>query len=425
MKIRNILAGIGLLAFIASCTNTHKLVEYDKNSYTRTEITTKTNDEILENNEFKETVFNRTHRKVNKDMKGVWIATAWSIDFPKTRNEFSQKKEIDEIIKNVKNWGFNSIFFQVKPDAGVFFKSNRLPWSSYLTGKEDRTPSYDPLKYFIEEAHRNGLEFHAWINPYRVSLKDNLSGASERNIGVIHPEWLFRYKGQLYLDPSKIGVVEYLYRTIEEIVYNYDVDGIHLDDYFYPYPDKENRVKLSEFDKEAYNKEKYKYSNIGDFRRAKVNELIKNLSVSIHKIKPNISFGVAPFGIWRNISSDYRGSKTYGTESYDKLYADTLTWMQEKWIDYVAPQVYWKISRQEAPYKTLVEWWNQKAKETNTPLYIGEGVYKMDDKKTWNWPDNEVRLHSIIRRVNSNVNGYIIYGYQTLLKNPSLVNDIK
>lgn len=424
MKFKNILTSIGIFTFIVACTNTSKLVEYDSN-LEKTQIISKSNEEILENTEYQKKVFNRSKRTVNMNMKGIWIATAWSIDFPKTKGEYNQKREIDEIIKNVKKWGFNSIFFQVKPDAGVFFKSNRLPWSQYLTGKEDLAPSYDPLKYFIDQAHKNGLEFHAWINPYRVSLKDNLSGVSERNIGAIHPDWVFRYKGQLYLNPSEKGVIEYLYRTVEEVVYNYDVDGVHLDDYFYPYPDEENKVKLSDIDKELYEKEKHKYSSIGDFRRAKVNELIKNLSVSVHKIKPNISFGVAPFGIWRNNSTDKLGSNSSGTESYDKLYADTLTWMQEKWIDYVAPQVYWKTTRKDAPYKNLVEWWDKKAKETNTPLYIGEGIYKMDDKKRWNWPDNEVKAHAIIRKNNSSVNGYIIYGYNTLLNNPNLVNDIE
>lgn len=427
MNLKKILLTIGIGAFLVACSTT-KITEYGTTKDTKPNITyiNKTNNEILGNEELKNDVFNRTRRRVNKDLKGVWVATVFNLDFPKTKGAFSQKREIDEIVNNVKKWGFNAIFLQIKPEAGAFYNSKNLPWSKYLTGVEGVNPDYDPLEYFIEVAHKNNIELHAWINPYRISLNNTLAGASSKNIGVLHPDWVFRYNNKLYLNPSKKGVVEYLYNTIEEVVSNYDVDGIHLDDYFYPYPDPTNGVKLANFDYNQYKETGNKFSSISDFRREQVNELIKNLSVSIHKIKPNVSFGVAPFGIWRNKYNDYRGSNTSGLESYDTLYADTLKWMSEKWIDYVAPQLYWKVGRKEADYKTLVEWWNNKALETNTPLYIGEGSYKLvEEKEKWDWPINEMKKHNIIRKTNSAINGYIIYRYGILKNNNWILKDIE
>lgn len=409
------------LILLASCTSLN-LLEISNSSIInnkKTSIENTNNESILSDENLSKEVFNKKKRNINKNIRGVWVSTVLNLDFPSKKglDEKTLKKEIDNIVNNVKEMGLNAIFFQVKPNNDAFYHSKNLPWSRYLTGKEGVIASFDVLDYFIKKAHENNIELHAWINPYRVSMNTNYDELSSKNIAKIHPEWVFEYAGKLYLNPAKKEVVKYLYENIEEIVKNYDIDGIHLDDYFYPYP--VNNKPLPNFDKEEYIMYAKENQSLGEFRRENVNELIKNLSVSIHKIKPNISFGVSPFGIWRNYKTDIRGSKTDGLASYDTLYADVITWMENSWIDYVAPQIYWHIGHDKADYETLVEWWNKEAKRTDTVLYIGEGIYKFNT-----WEKDEIKKHRLIRQKNSNVNGYIIFRYQTINENRWIADEI-
>ena len=407
-----------LLSLLASCSYIDKnvdLVEIDVNK----NLVGKNNEDILKDKELKDKVFDKRYRKINNNLKGVWVSTVLNLDFPTkaSLDEKEQKREIENIVKEAKDMGLNAIFFQVKPTNDAFYNSKNLPWSKYLTGKEDTKPSYDPLEYFIEVAHKNNMELHAWINPYRVSMNTDLSKISEKNIVKKHPDWVFTYEGKMYLNPAKPGVVKYLYENIEEIVKNYDVDGIHLDDYFYPYPVAGK--PLPNFDKKEYEQYAELNQSLADFRRENVNNLIKNLSVSIHKIKPELAFGISPFGIWRNEKDDIRGSKTNGLASYDNLYADVVKWMENSWIDYVAPQIYWDTKHEKANYETLVKWWNDVSYKTNTTLYIGEGIYKFKD-----WDTNEISKHRKIRNANDNVKGYIIFRYKTLDENRWLSDEI-
>lgn len=414
---------IFLAIFLASCSSLHhdRVIEVDRKEYIKTDkrLDKYSNEDILANSDLSNRVFNRNDRKINKDLKGVWVSTVLNLDFPKNKgyNPEMQKREIDQIVKNVKSWGFNAIFFQVKPASDVFYNSSKLPWSSYLTGVEGKNPGYDPLEYFIQKSHENGIELHAWINPYRVSMSNDLSKLAPNNFARLHPEYVYEYGGKLYLNPAKKEVVKYLYEVIEEIVLNYDVDGIHLDDYFYPYPDY---GKLPNFDKSSFNQSGF--MDLGDFRRENVNDLIKNLSVSIHKLKPNISFGISPFGIWRNSKNDINGSNTNGLQSYDSLYADSIKWMSNSWVDYIAPQIYWGIGHSAADYYELVNWWSDMARKTNTVLYVGEGLYKYRQN---NWDKSEIRRHKELRDRNSNINGFIVFRYETLLNDPWMADEIK
>lgn len=402
-----------LTAFLVSCNVSNKpLIEVEPNKkIDRIEnISNKDNSEILNNENLSNKVFNRKDRKVNKNLKGVWVATVNSLNFSKVRpyDIDKQKEEIETIIKNTKANGLNAIFLQVKPSDTVIYRSKNHAFDKSVTGFEGADPGYDPLEYFIEKAHENGLELHAWINPYRAATTTDLTKLSNRHIAKTHPEWCFEYSGKIYLNPGIPEVVEHLYKSIEEIVKNYDVDGIHLDDYFYPYP---NGAKLPEFDRVEYEKYGKNYKTLGDYRRANVDELIKNLSVSVHKLKPNLIFGVSPFGIWRNVSNDERGSFTNGLSTYDDLYADVVKWMENGWIDYVAPQIYWEVGHKKADYKTLVNWWANIARKTDTPLYIGEGIYKNSISKK-----EEMILHQNIRNNTKGVNGYILYSYDFIEK---------
>lgn len=436
--MKKILFTLGLASFLISCSTIVKeesdLYKNYKPKYSFGENKTEDskdskelllgknleNEKILNDENLANIAFDRSVRKVNKNLKGVWVATVLNLDFPKTSSVFEQQREIDNIMENVKSWGLNAVFFHVRPAADAFFESEYEPWSIYLTGTQNQYPGYDPLAYAVEAAHKRGLELHAWINPYRASMNTDLSKISSKSVIAKHPDWIFEYDGKYFMNPGNPEVVKYVSTVIEEIVEKYDIDGLHLDDYFYPYPS--GKYSLGEnIDDKEYEKYGQNFTNKGDWRRDNVNNMIKNLSVSVHKIKPRLSFGVSPFGIWRNQRSDINGSLTSGLESYDTLYADSLKWMREGWVDYIAPQVYWNIGFQAADYETLAKWWSEKAIETNTPLYIGQGVYKVNEWKDKQETAKQLRLNNSL----SGVNGSIFFRYETLLNNSDLVKQIK
>ena len=265
--------------------------------------------------------------------------------------------------------GINAIIFQVRPEADAFYSSKLEPWSRYLTGEQGRAPQpgWDPLAFMIEECHKRCMELHAWINPYRA--KTTLSARlAPTHVYNIHPEWFVTYGDQLFFDPAIPQNREFICQVVKDIVTRYDVDAIHMDDYFYPYP-----VKGVEFaDSASYARWGGGFDNVGDFRRSNVNLLIRKIHETVRSVKPWVKFGVSPFGIYRNQSSDPLGSRTRGLQNYDDLYADVLLWAREGWIDYNIPQIYWQIGHPVADYAELVDWW---AKHTeNRPLFIGQSV---------------------------------------------------
>ena len=265
--------------------------------------------------------------------------------------------------------GINAIIFQVRPEADALYASRLEPWSRFLTGVQGKAPEpyWDPMQFMIDECHKRGMEFHAWINPYRTktTLKSELA---PNHVYNIHPEWFVTYGDQLYFDPALPESRRHICMVVSDIVSRYDVDAIHMDDYFYPYP-----IKGKDFpDDASFARFGGGFSNKGDWRRSNVNVLIKKLHETIREIKPWVKFGVSPFGIYRNESSDPLGSKTKGLQNYDDLYADVLLWAREGWIDYNIPQIYWHIGHPVADYETLVKWWARNTE--NRPLFIGQSV---------------------------------------------------
>ena len=263
----------------------------------------------------------------------------------------------------------NAIIFQVRPEADALYASRLEPWSRFLTGVQGKEPEpyWDPMQFMIDECHKRGMEFHAWINPYRTktTLKSELA---PNHVYNIHPEWFVTYGDQLYFDPALPESRRHICMVVSDIVSRYDVDAIHMDDYFYPYP-----IKGKDFpDDASFARFGGGFSNKGDWRRSNVNVLIKKLHETIREIKPWVKFGVSPFGIYRNESSDPLGSKTKGLQNYDDLYADVLLWAREGWIDYNIPQIYWHIGHPVADYETLVKWWARNTE--NRPLFIGQSV---------------------------------------------------
>ena len=272
-------------------------------------------------------------------------------------------------LNSLQKAGINAIIFQVRPEADALYASRLEPWSRVRTGVQGKAPEpyWDPMQFMIDECHKRGMEFHAWINPYRTktTLKSELA---PNHVYNIHPEWFVTYGDQLYFDPALPESRRHICMVVSDIVSRYDVDAIHMDDYFYPYP-----IKGKDFpDDASFARFGGGFSNKGDWRRSNVNVLIKKLHETIREIKPWVKFGVSPFGIYRNESSDPLGSKTKGLQNYDDLYADVLLWAREGWIDYNIPQIYWHIGHPVADYETLVKWWARNTE--NRPLFIGQSV---------------------------------------------------
>lgn len=272
-------------------------------------------------------------------------------------------------LNSLQKAGINAIIFQVRPEADALYASRLEPWSRFLTGVQGKAPEpyWDPMQFMIDECHKRGMEFHAWINPYRTktTLKSELA---PNHVYNIHPEWFVTYGDQLYFDPALPESRRHICMVVSDIVSRYDVDAIHMDDYFYPYP-----IKGKDFpDDASFARFGGGFSNKGDWRRSNVNVLIKKLHETIREIKPWVKFGVSPFGIYRNESSAPLGSKTKGLQNYDDLYADVLLWAREGWIDYNIPQIYWHIGHPVADYETLVKWWARNTE--NRPLFIGQSV---------------------------------------------------
>lgn len=262
-------------------------------------------------------------------------------------------------LNSLQGAGINAIIFQVRPEADALYQSAIEPWSRFLTGEQGKAPDvwWDPMQFMIDECHKRCMEFHAWINPYRVktTLKSRLA---PNHIYYRHPEWFVTYGDQLYFDPALPENRRHILNVVKDIVQRYDIDAIHMDDYFYPYP-----VKGLPFpDDASFARYGGGFDNRDDWRRSNVNVLIRELHQQIRSVKPWVKFGISPFGIYRNQSSDPLGSRTRGLQNYDDLYADVLLWAREGWIDYNIPQVYWHIGHPAADYATLVEWWVSIAK---------------------------------------------------------------
>ncbi|MDR7371020.1 family 10 glycosylhydrolase [Flavobacterium aquidurense] len=323
------------------------------------------------------------------EFRGVWIASVVNIDWPKTAADIVEKEKADylEILNTYKQLNYNAVIVQIRSVGDAFYPSELAPWSRFLTGKEGQAPSpyYDALAWMINEAHARGFEFHAWLNPYRATFDLNKQLLSPNHDVFKHPEWMIEYGGKVYYNPALPEVQEHLTKVVKEVVDKYDIDAIHFDDYFYPYT-----VPGKTFNDAASYKKYGAGLSLADWRRANVNNFVHTISTTIKASKPWVQFGISPFGVWRNKSQDPKGSETQSTSNYDDLYADPILWMDQKWIDYILPQLYWSMNNPRASYSKLVKWWSENAND-NTALYIGHATYKIrgDGDKSWNFA-NEI-----------------------------------
>lgn len=334
-----------------------------------------------------------------REFRGAWMHTVYQEQYHKQSTE-QNKRYLCEQLDRLRAAGVNAVIFQVRPQADAFYPSKLEPWSRFLTDNGAApVPAWDPLQFMIDEAHARGMELHAWLNPYRVtsSKKQTLPRG---HVYHKHPEWFVRYDGKLYFDPGLPESRKFITNVVMDIVERYDVDGIHFDDYFYPYP-----VKGVEFPDAASYAKYGKGMKRDDWRRHNVDLLIEGLHKSISAKKPWVIFGISPFGIWRNKTSDPRGSETNGLQNYDALYADVLLWARKGWIDYLLPQLYWDLEHKAASYLTLVDWWNHNAEGRH--MYIGQDV-----DRTMKMPDigfsteaTQLRHKINLTRAAENING--------------------
>lgn len=357
-----------------------------------------------------------------QEFRGVWLQTAFQERYQKM-SPAECKQYLTQLVDGLVETGFNAIIFQVRPEGDAFYRSRLEPWSRFLTGRQGKQPYpvWDPMEFLISLCHERHVEFHAWINPYRMSATKSLI-MDQGHLYYKHPEWFVSYQDKLYLNPGMPECRTYLRDVVKDIVSRYDIDAIHMDDYFYPYPTEgvpfDDRAAFMTY-AEMMGFDPNNPEDLGEWRRRNVNIFIKSVSADIKQLKPWVRFGISPFGIYRHSTSWKSGSKTRGTQCYDDLYADVLFWAKEGWIDYLVPQIYWEIGHQLADYTTLVKWWNNNVPD-RCHLYIGQSIERSLDEPKDAQPRPDLRRSSLhfSNKINQarackNVKGLCFwYGYQ-------------
>ena len=321
-------------------------------------------------------------QSVKYEFRGAWVATVGNIDWPSKPGlpPSEQQQQFLYRLDQLKSLGCNAVIVQIRPVADAFYASKIEPWSRYLTGTQGEAPDpfYDPLVFMIEETHKRNMEFHAWFNPFRASM-DNKKIQSPGHVTRKHPEWIVNYGPQSIIDPGIPEAREYVLSVMTDVVKRYDIDAVHLDDYFYPYP----LPKVAFGDTKTYAKYGDGMSK-EDWRRSNVNKFIFQLNKRIKDTKPYVKLGISPFGIWRNKNKDIEGSETKGgLTNYDDLYADVLLWMQKGWIDYLMPQLYWDHNHKVAPFGVLMPWWYGHCYKRH--IFYGLGLYHMAESHSGPW----------------------------------------
>lgn len=332
----------------------------------------------------KHSVNNKEIIPPKREFRGAWIQ-AVNGQFM-GMDEGAMKGYLTTMLDNLQKINVNAIIFQVRVEGDALYSSPYEPWSRYMLGQQGKNPGWDPLAFMVAEAHKRNMELHAWINPYRARTKGTKAVAGNHQ-SALNPRNFIEYEGQLYFNPSIQENRDHICKVATDIVTRYDVDGLHIDDYFYPYP-----VNGKPFNDDKWFRASG-YSDKGLWRRQNVNLLIEQLHKSVRAAKPWVKFGVSPFGIYRNEKSWEGGSRTNGLQSYDDLNADVLYWIEQGWVDYCIPQVYWEIGHKAADYSTLVEWWAKYA--ADRPLYIGQDVNRTVKAKDTN---NSAR-HQLVQKM--------------------------
>ncbi|PKK99714.1 MAG: hypothetical protein CVV57_01290 [Tenericutes bacterium HGW-Tenericutes-2] len=355
----------------------------------------------------------------SKDFRAMWVSNVVNIDLPTTEDIKTYQEKVIEMLETCVSYNINAIFFQVRTTNDAFYESKLNPYSRFLTGKEGKKPPFDILKWIIEEAKRRKIEFHAWCNPYRVSMKSEMSAeeylknCDDLNYAKKHPELIVLDKnGQIILNPAKKEVKQFIIDSMVELASNYEIVGIHFDDYFYPYAglsdEKNDLADYAQRENQAH--------DLGDFRRQNVTDVIKGVHEALKKSNPNVRFGVSPFGIWKNKASDPKGSNTDPkcSQSYDNQYADAYLWVKNEYIDYIVPQIYWEFGHPIAPFGDILDWWVKLLNHSKVDLYIGHGAYRLGNDGEF---ENIHEITNQLRYANQYpvVKGNVFFTYKTFI----------
>lgn len=345
-----------------------------------------------------------------REFRGMWLATVANRDWP-SRPGLTAAEQRAELLAHLDvavARKLNVVVLQVRPTADALWPSPYEPWTQYLSGVQGNDPGWDPLGTAVREAHRRGLELHAWFNPYRVANHTDLSRLVGTHPARVHPQWVLPYGGKLYYNPGIPEVRRFVQQAMMDAVRRYDIDGVHFDDYFYPYP-----VAGQVFaDDDTYARYGAGFPDKASWRRDNTDRLVREMAERIKKAKEDLPFGISPFGVWRNAATDPLGSDTRaGVQTYDDLHADTRKWVRKGWIDYVVPQLYWHIGFAPADYAKLLPWWNDVVRGTGVDLYAGEALYKAGDPaQPAPWQDPaELSRHLTLARSCSGVRGHCFF----------------
>jgi uncharacterized lipoprotein YddW (UPF0748 family) len=352
-----------------------------------------------------------------REFRGVWVASVKNIDWPSQPglSTAQQKAELIALLERAAQLRLNAVFLQIRPSCDALYASKLEPWSEYLTGRMGQAPSpwYDPLAFAIEEAHRRGLELHAWFNPFRARHASGISALARNHISKTRPALVKTYGKSLWLDPGEQQVHDYVVQVVQDVVQRYDIDGVHFDDYFYPYEEKDAKGQPLPFpDWSSWKRYKEAGGKLAkeDWRRQNVNSFVSRIGRAIKTQKPSVRFGISPFGIWRpGYPSQIRGFDAYG-----KLYADARKWFIEGSVDYLAPQLYWPTSQREQSYPVLLRWWaEQNAQQRH--LWPGSSLNHDPVEIV-----NQIRL----TRKQPGAGGNILWSAKALLQNRRGIGDL-
>nr|WP_312866196.1 family 10 glycosylhydrolase [Streptomyces boluensis] len=354
-----------------------------------------------------------------RDFRGMWLASVANRDWPSRPglSAAEQRAELLAYLDAAVARRLNTVIMQVRPAADALWPSPYEPWSEFLTGTQGQDPGWDPLGTAVEEAHRRGLELHAWFNPYRVAVHTDLSRLAPTHPARLHPDWVVPYGGKLYYNPGLPEVRSFVQDAMLDAVRRYPVDAVHWDDYFYPYP-----VAGQVFDDDAaYARYGGGFPDRATWRRHNTDRLVRGMAARIPTVRRGVAFGISPFGVWRNKATDPCGSDTTaGVQTYDDLYADTRKWVEQSWIDYVVPQLYWNIGFPAADYARLLPWWADVARGTGVRLYLGEALYKAGDPaQPAPWQDPaELSRHLTLAQDFGEVGGHAFFSAREVATDP-------
>ncbi len=352
-----------------------------------------------------------------REFRAAWVATVANIDWPSKKGLSSdeQQKEMWAILDRCVELKLNAIIFQVRPHCDSLYASELEPWSEYLTGKMGQAPQpfYDPLEFAVEEAHQRGLELHAWFNPYRALHPGSAAHIADNHVSKTQPHIVREYGKHQWLDPGEPDAAEHSMAVIMDVVRRYDIDGVHFDDYFYPYPvDDKNKKPVPFPDEPSWQQAQATGNSLNrnDWRRQNVDRLIHRLSDEIHATKPWVKFGISPFGIWRPGNPP----QIKGFDAYDKLYADAKKWIQAGWVDYLTPQLYWKIESPGQCYPLLMQWWHEQNSQ-HRHLWPGQFTSRVANQSKNSWHASEIVNQIKHTRAHPGATGNVHFSMKALM----------